>query len=190
MLYSNINLKTTTKQMDFGSLDLIEAGEEGRGRKILSLPVPQGVSEVKKGMNSDLSIGFTKSLRPRIVKKNDSTIYLLLSSEGGYTRRGNGAISHLNSQEEVKILARGNGADGDAGKIGSWDVILLETPLTNVVIKVKIAGGNPSKLYFIHEGNVYETNLEHAGNCCDKLDIEMPFSIIEDKFNLEEWKIL
>ena len=70
---------------------------------------------IKSGMNPDYTIGTTKSGKPRLNKKADNTLYMMLSAEGGYTRRGNGTINVLSSQKDkFEVIARGNGADGDA----------------------------------------------------------------------------
>ena len=194
MIYSNIETRPTEKEMDWGILTQIEVGEYGRGRRMMCLPCRNDI-EIKKGMNADITIGLTKNGRPRINKGTDSNLYMLLSSEGGYTRRGDGTIKVLKSQkQEFEVLARGNGADGAAGRIGTWDCMLVKVPLTNAVVRVRTSGGGygrPSDLYFIHEGKVYHCLPEDREECCEALGIEVPFTMNEDnEFNAEEWIIL
>lgn len=57
-------------------------GEVGRGRKFMALTCPKG-TVLKEGMNPDFTIGTTKSGKPRINKRDDNTLYMMLSSKGG-----------------------------------------------------------------------------------------------------------
>ena len=177
MLYSNKKLEETERKMEFGTIYQVGMGEVGRGRKFMALTCPKG-TVIKYGMNSDFSVGTTKSGKPRINKKADDTLYMMLSAEGGYTRRGNGTIKVLTSQKEkFKVMARGNGADGDAGRIGFWDCLLLKAPNTNAIVRVRTSGsgyGTPSDLYLIHESNVYHCHLDELEECCEALGIDVP----------------
>ena len=94
MLYSNRNLESEVRQFDWGTIFQVALGEHGRGRKLLTLTCPED-TEIKSGINEEYSIGSTKSGKPRIVKKKDNELYMILSSEGGYTRRGDGTIKVL-----------------------------------------------------------------------------------------------
>lgn len=152
---------------------------------------------ILQGMNENISIGTTKSGKPRIIENSssDDNMYLMLSSKGGYTRRGNGTIQVLVSQKHLfKILARGNGADGDAGGIGFWDCILMIAPSTGAIVKVRTSGGGygtPTDLYIIYESKVYHCTIDTLEECCESLGIEIPCEITEErKFNGDEWVIL
>ena len=82
---------------------------------------------INKGENPDYTIGLTRTGRPRIVKQKNEEVFLLLSAQGGYTSKGDGTINVLvKDSENIDVLARGNGADGLAGKVGSWDVLLIK----------------------------------------------------------------
>ena len=84
-------------------------------------------TEIKSGINEEYTIGSTKSGKPRIVKKKDNELYMLLSSQGGYTSKGDGTINVLvKDSENIDVLERGNGEDGLAVKVGSWDVLLIK----------------------------------------------------------------
>ena len=180
MLYSNKTLKATERTMEFGTIYQVGMGETGRGRKFMALTCPRD-TEIKSGLNPDLTIGLTKSGKPRINKADDKALYMMLSSEGGYTRRGNGTIRVLkNQQEQFKVLARGNGADGDAGRIGYWDCMLLKVPNTDAIIRIRTSGagyGTPSDLYVIHDSKVYHCHLDELAECCEALGIETPCEI-------------
>ena len=159
MLYSNRNLESEARQFDWGTIFQVALGEHGRGRRLLTLTCPED-TEIKSGINEEYSIGSTKSGKPRIVKKKDNELYMILSSEGGYTRRGDGTIKVLvKDSKNIEVLARGNGADGLAGRIGTWDCVLihLEGNLETVVqVRTSGAGyGTPADLYVVKENKVY-----------------------------------
>ena len=107
MLYINETVEVTTREFKFGTVEGISLGEHGRGRQQIFLPTPQRLEGAVGGLRTDLTIGLTKAGKPRINRNKDKDMYLALSSERGYTRRG-------------------NGADGDAGRIGYWDVVLVK----------------------------------------------------------------
>ena len=188
MLYSNIYVEAEERTFDFGNIWQVALGEQGRGRRLLTLTCPSGTIVVK-GENTGLSIGYTRTGKPRIVKADDPQVYLLLSSYGGYTRRGDGRI-HVPAipserllaepAEGYKPLAQGNGADGDAGRIGTWDVVLLAVPQDGVV-RIMPSGGtaHPYEYCIIKSGRVYSCTEETLHECCDALDMDIP--------NVEKW---
>lgn len=197
MLYANRDLTPEERTMDFGTIYQIGMGEVGRGRKFMAMTCTAD-TVIKNGMNPEFTVGRTKSGRPRINKERDpQNLYMMLSSEGGYTRRGDGTIQVLkNQQDKFEILARGNGADGDAGKIGTWDCVLLKAPLSDAIVRVRPSGsgyGIPSDLYVIHEGSVYFCHLNELEDCCDALGIDIPCEIVNDESGLsfgKDWIIL
>ena len=196
MLFSNVKVSAQERKMDFGVIFQIALGESGRGRKLLALTCPQGC-EVKAGANPGYTIGITRSGKPRIVAVRDSDLYLLLSAEGGYTRRGNGTIQVLAAhKEEFAVLARGNGADGDAGRIGFWDCLLLKAP-KNGIVRVRTSGagyGTPSDLYVILDGSVYHCTVDDIESLCESIGIEPPCHLYYKDGSLhlvsDEWAVL
>ena len=193
MIYSNQYLESVTKEMDFGNIYQVSMGEIGRGRKLMALTCPEG-TKIAKGINRELTIGTTKSGKPRINKQKDNTLYMLLSAQGGYTRRGDGYIQVPSRQKELfQILARGNGADGMAGRVGYWDCLLLKSPSTDAVVRVRTSGGGygtPSDIYVIHDGNIYHCYLDTLEECCEALGIEVPNDFVADNSGLhfgDDW---
>lgn len=182
MLYSNTELKAKGKEMEWGTLRYMAVGEEGRGRRLISLPCPPDIEIVEPGLQADLTITKTKSGRPRISHGNDNELYMVLSAQGGYTRRGNGTIQVPAGQENLfEIIARGNGADGDAGRIGYWDCMVIKAPVTDAVIRVRTSGagyGTPSDIYIIHESAVYHCTLSEIEECCESIGIDIPTGIV------------
>lgn len=197
MIYSNRVLKANKKIMDLGVCYELGMGEKGQGRKFMELTCYKD-TEVQKGMNLEYTIIIANDGKPKIVRKSEKKLYMLLSAEGGYTKRGNGTIEVLSSQKrKFKILARGNGADGTVEeKIGFWDCILLEVPLTDVIVRVHNSGegyGIPSELYLINNGNVYKCHINELKECCKSLGIEVPCKVIEEDGKLRygnDWTTL
>lgn len=188
MLYANKEMKAAEREMEFGIIYQIGMGEVGRGRKFMALACPKD-TKIEKGMNPNFTIGTTKSGKPRINQKADNTLYMMLSAEGGYTRRGNGTIKVLASQKEkFEVMARGNGADGDAGRIGFWDCLLLKAPTTDAIVRVRTSGsgyGTPSDLYVIHQGNVYHCYLAELEECCETLGMQVTCELVKGDEGLQ-----
>ena len=197
MLYCNKSVESEIREFDFGKIAQICLGEKGRGRQLLALTCPEGVELRKNTLNKELSIGLTKSGKPRIVHKTEDVLYMIVSAEGGYTRRGNGTIRVLkNAKDQFEILGRGNGADGAAGRIGYWDVLLIKAP-KNGIIRVRTSGagyGTESDLYVIKNNEPYHCTLGTLEECCEMIGAGMPFiPAKDDDGNLvysDEWIIL
>lgn len=175
MIYSNINLTLETRKMSFGDLKCITLGEKGRGRKEILLP---SLSNITVGLNKDLTIGLTKNGRPRINKvnpKKDNTLYILLDTYGGYSRRGDGVIS-FREEQGFEIIAEGNGADGDAGRIGSWGVYVIKAPVDDKmkIIKIKYSGKANKIAYIAVIGqDVRLINEDDIDIFFDQLDLDI-----------------
>lgn len=190
MIISNIELTAKVKAMPFGEISLITLGEEGRGRRELRLPCPTG-TKIDKGLNAALTIGQTKSGKPRINTATDNEIYLLLSTEGGYTRRGNGWVgSWISNTATTELVDKGNGADGAAGRIGQWDVVLLKVvgQPQNEWYRIRTSGGgygtDPQWLHLSPKGAFLFDRTSDAIEYADSIGIEFPTlpEDIEDAF--------
>ena len=199
MLYSNTTLKVVSKEMEFGTVTGVAIGEYGRGRREVFLPTPKSVQtdDVIKELRSDLTIGTSKSGRPRIDARKDDDIYLILSSKRSYTRRGDGYIKAPKSQE-VELIARGNGADGDAGRIGSWDAIIVKAK-NGDVFRLTWGGsgyGYDATFYVVLGGKVYSANQPGIEDLYESLGLKTPFSLSYDQdkgrlvIALDEWKMV
>lgn len=167
-------------------------GEINKVRNFMSL-ICKKDQKIIKGMNKSISIGTTISGKLRISESLDNTLYLILSSKGGYTKEGNGTIQVLNSKKgQFEILARGNGADGDADSIGFWDCILMKAPSTGAIVKVRTSGNEtPTDLYVINKSKVHHCTISELGACCESLGIEIPCEITDNgKFKGYEWVTL
>ena len=145
----------------------LRLGERGRGRSSVFLPIPRGSSGegLEEGLYEDLALGESRSGNPRIClekregEKGVLPLYLILSTAGGYTRRGCGSIQVLKSQAKSIVINahRAKGADGDAGRIGNWDELMLKIPNLpkskgeELLIKINLSGGRNPELLLIPE---------------------------------------
>lgn len=148
MIWSNKAHTKKEKEFPFGKINAVELGESGRGRRLIVLP---SEVDIQEGLNTDITIGLTKSGRPRINRFKDDKLFLIIDTLGGYTRRGFGTASvHRSCKDDVKVLSYGNGADGLAGRIGSWEVFVLEILNNNTIwMDITLAGGYNSDIYKI-----------------------------------------
>jgi len=148
MIWSNKSHTKKEKEFPFGKINVIELGESGRGRKLIVLP---SEVDIQEGLNTDITIGLSKLGKPRINRFKDDKLFLIIDTAGGYTRRGFGVASvHRSCKNDVKVLSYGNGADGLAGRIGSWEVFVVEILNNNTIwMEIRIAGGYESDVYKI-----------------------------------------
>lgn len=185
--------------MKFGTVTGVAIGESGRGRREVFLPAPGGmqVGEILEGFRPDLTVGLSKSGRPRIDRRKEDEIYLVLSSERGYTRRGDGYIKAPASQE-VELVARGNGADGDAGRIGSWDALVVKAK-DGDVFRLTWGGygyGYDATFYVVSGGKVYAADQPEVEDLYQSLGLEVSFSLQYDQdrgrlvIDTDEWKTI
>lgn len=181
MLFTNTKLVSKSKEMEFGTLHQITVGESGRGRKEIRLACPEN-TVLEIGCNHDYTIGMTRSGKPRIDKKTDNKKFFLISTEGGYTRRGDGWVGSWNQNKgEYRVLAKGNGADGAAGRIGYWDVLLIELigdMPQNDWIRIRTSGGgygtDPQWLHISPKGIFLFINTDDAIAFADSIDCDFP----------------
>lgn len=191
MIYSNTNREAIKIQMPWGDLKAINMGEQGRGRRQYPLP---SEFNIERGNNEWLTIGETKTGKPKVIKKADLSIFLLINTYGGYTRRGNGYVQKLKKQTELtSVLVQANGADGDAGRIGQWDDILIKVEKAEeaIYLRIKPSGGSDSIFLEIRRGEVENIGtVEEAMAYFDAAEIIPPFSLSTEGVDLEEWETL
>ena len=138
-----------------------------------------------------MTIGLTKSGKPRVVKGEDQKTFLLLSTEGGYTRRGDGQVFVLSkNKNSVNKLIETYGADGAAGRIGSWMEYLVEVTDLNepIYLRIRKGGGCKSTILKVSKDNIedlgeYESTMAYFDIKCE----DIPFEIEDGRFNADEW---
>lgn len=170
MLYSNVKLNATEVKADFGNFFRVTLGEYGRGRKAVNLTCPNEFKISEKELLEDYSIGLTKSGKPRISKINDDNLFLMISSQYGYTRRGCGYI-----ETNGEVLSKGNGADGDAGRIGTWDAYLIKALKDkDTFVKVTLAGtyGEDHHYLIVRDNKVYFSKDDTLDEMLEALNVD------------------
>ena len=195
MIFFNKQNTVIDREVSFGTLKGIAVGERGRGRREIFLPTPKDLTGEVAGTLLGYGIGATKSGRPRIVHDSSEELYLILTSENSYTRRGCGRI-RVPTNQSIELIARGNGADGDAGRIGSWDVVIVKAHEGDI-FRVTWGGygyGIPSTYYVVHSGQVHVADQPDVEALFDHLGLEVPFSLTWDGVSLvadhSEWVVV
>jgi hypothetical protein len=184
MLFSNKSLKINEKEYDWGKYSYVSLGEEGRGRREARVQVNGALNEIVRGDVCKYAngIGKTQKGMPKITRE-DGKFYAVLSSNGGYTRRGNGYVT-LVTPELVTVLSEGEGADGDAGRIGSWTEQLLELREGAAVI-VTFGGGYRSTLYVLRNGNLDAIEADDVYAYLDTTGIDLPIKVVDGMIRME-----
>ena len=143
-------------------------GEEGRGRQKTIVPAP------KDGL---MEPGLSKSGKPRLNPSKSAQGWIArISSVGGYIRGAQGNISvHPSCADEVRVVARGHGAFGDAGRIGTWDDLLIVGP-DEFLVRVKPSRGDAYLIKFTAEKAVRLSYTE-----ADALDVDCLNSTVSSR---------
>ncbi len=149
-------------------------GEEGRGRRYEKISVsrkaPAEIVDNKifeaEPTKITLSAGEGKSektffvLSNSKIKRNDEAVFIRINTEGTYTRNTIGCWETMKGDPETVIL--GNGAYGDAGRIGRWDDgLVIMRP--GDALKVTLSGGykfRPKALFFDDKNNLTTMDFE------------------------------
>ena len=159
MIFSNQEVCSKIEMTQGGIVHYVLLGEEGRGRRQIRLACPQP-TVIRKGMNPELTIGIVRG-KTYVLPKKDRNLYMILSSEGGYTSRSDGIVlAQASDLGKVHILTRGNGGDGVDVKVGNWDCLLLKVrnPEEKLIVQVQPAGMNyefPQTVYMLENWEVY-----------------------------------
>lgn len=139
------NLKPSIYKASFGDLLCLQLGEDGRGRKLTLVPCERDFSS-----NELVSIAETRAGKPHIVAGGTGDGWLArVSTQAAYIRGAYGNVRVLVAGT-AKIVASGYGAFGDAGRIGSWDDVLISVS-DGAVLRVKPSRGDAYFLHFTDE---------------------------------------
>ncbi len=195
MIYTNKSYVAIERDMSFGSIHGIALGERGRGRIETFMLVPPSMEELTTGHHASISVELTQARRPYLVEVGDDRLHMLLSSQRGYTRKGCGVIMTPANQDN-RILARGKGADGAAGRIGSWESVLTEAKEGDV-FRVVWSGyryGYPATFYVVKGGRVFTADQPDVENLYISLGITPNFELFSVEgglvINQAEWQVL
>ena len=151
----NLNAKTTL--VGEKEVSVIELGEKGRGRVQKLIRCETGIVD-----GEQVSIKIPKPGMPgavAITKGDDNSgdWLMRISTYGSYVR---GADGNVRFRGEAKLVVKGYGAFGDAGRTGNWDdVLIVASPGT--VLRVKPSRGDA---YFlsVEEDKIVKYSAEEA----------------------------
>jgi len=178
------NVEPHEREFSWGKMLVVVLGEKGRGRYESLIPY-HAPKEAEY-----LDIGVTKSGKPKIVKGEspNGKWLAVVSGEGVYTRNTYGTVYCLpKDKDKIRVIARGRGAYGQAGRIGSWYEFLIVVP-DGTLLKVRPAGGEEKRprywLYFGGEKVVKIGAGDELDIFCDQMDIERPSEDFGDLVDL------
>lgn len=140
------NIHPEKRKLSFGELNVLSLGERGRGRYETLVPVQGNLVE-----SDFVELAPTKSGNIKVIKGSNPEGWLArISCCGCYTRNTEGrAYVHKQDDRNVTVLSAGNGAEGDAGRIGNWDDLLLKVN-DKTLIRVKQHGGSKIDPYYLY----------------------------------------
>jgi len=194
MLYTNTTLTAEERQMSFGPLWGIPIGERGRGRWEEFIPCPKSIETLGPDNHHEFHVTTTRNGTPRITRDAAAGAFAILSSQGGYTRRGDGFVAvqkPVDSHEaNVTVMGKAWGADGAAGRIGQWTVVVLKLPDSPVLFRVRRSGDNPSDLVHWNGTECRRISNGEIEHYFDYLDRPIPFCFNDRKFEPMEWVTL
>jgi hypothetical protein len=154
---------------------VIAFGEEGRGRYLLEIPLvkiePKVFTDNYGQTTETINMVAVVKLDEKVIKseyswieptkkifygltsstKKSDNFLVRISSACGYTRRGSGKIETWKGKPEA--LGCGHGADGDAGRIGSWEDGLFVMHKEDFFY-VRPSGDGPRYAVFVRDGAV------------------------------------
>lgn len=145
------------------SYHALSLGERGRGRNIVNVACPETFEF--------LDVGQTKSGRSRLVTSSESSGWIArICTNGGYKRGASGNVSvPPDTHPHIQVIARGQGAFGIAGRVGSWDDILFSSLEENLWVRVRPSRGDAYVLIFSESSKVTKVDYQDAENILENL---------------------
>jgi hypothetical protein len=130
------------------SVPAIVLGERGRGRVLAPIVVDPGVLDKDGFISGAVRIGETRSGKPKIVRGDEPPTAWVdrINTLTSYVRGAYGWVGRLPGSG-VSVIARGLGAFGDAGRVGTWGDYLLIVP-TQTWLRVKPSRGQAYFLWY------------------------------------------
>jgi hypothetical protein len=128
------------KEETLYSLEAIEMGEKGVGRKYLLVPCPLNFTYLQPGT--------TKSGKIRLCQSDSSDGWIVhINAKGAYLRDARGRIK-IQSGITYSLLEKAYGAFGIAGRVGSWDDVLISVSAEFFFLLVKPTRGEKYYISF------------------------------------------
>ncbi len=126
----------------------IVLGERGRGRVLTPVVVAPEALDNDGRIAGPVRIGETRSGKPKIVRGDEPPTAWVdrINTLTSYVRGAYGWVGRLPGSG-VSVIARGLGAFGDAGRVGTWGDYLLIVP-TQTWLRVKPSRGQAYFLWY------------------------------------------
>ena len=172
------NLIKSRHEMEFswGKIHVIALGERGRGRKLEIVPMASNISE-----NDTVMLAETRSGKQKIIAGGDNNGWLArINTEYSYCRGTVGCVYIKDKDKKgVKVIAKGYGAYGAAGRIGTFYDYLLQIP-DNTWVFVKRSGTSNHRLLYFSSEKVYEIQPDELSIFCENMDLDCPYPPDDD----------
>ena len=150
------NLSAKNIEVAGNKVPVIQLGESGRGRLLVSIPCPEGLQDgdTVQALPPQTKANGLKT-KPSIKKTSDTENGWVarISTDGSYIRGACGNVSYDPTQPSVGapiLIAKGYGAFGDAGRTGNWDDLVVQVP-DGAVLRVKPTRADAYYLWFQKE---------------------------------------
>jgi len=167
------NIEPIEKEFPWGKMKIVFIGEKGRGRIYALIPFH---AEYDPGAQ-DYEIAQTRSGKPKIVRtgKPSEGYIARISTYGDYLRNDHGELRMLKANvPNVRIIATGLGAFGEAGRLGFWpDYLLTIKPPYPVIFHVLPTRLKDYWLVFLEKA-VYKLYKEEFASFEETMGIVIP----------------
>ena len=180
------NLNVEERKFNWGDMDVVTLGEEGRGRHLEFVPF-----HTRKDAEL-VEVGTSRTGNPKIVgSKSDAGWLGVVSGRGCYTKNTYGSV-YVPEQcmYDVEVVAQGYGAWGDAGRCGTW-MEYLAIVKDNALLKVRPAGGYKLESYWLYFSSekVVEIPKQEMDMFCEAEGIEHPAEKFADLIDLDRLEL-
>ena len=166
------NLTTEVIEVAGNKLSVIQLGEKGRGRLLVSIPCPKGLQDgdTVQALPPQTKANGLKT-KPSIKGSDnpENGWVARISTNGSYIRGACGNISYDPTQPAPIVIAKGYGAFGDAGRTGTWDDVVVQVP-DGTVLRIKPTRADAYYLWF-QEDKVSTLTLDEL----QLLELEVSF---------------
>ena len=147
------NLSAKNIEVAGNKVPVIQLGESGRGRLLVSIPCPEGLQDgdTVQALPPQTKANGLKT-KPSIKRSNDpeNGWVARISTNGSYIRGACGNVSYDPTQPAPIVIAKGYGAFGDAGRTGTWDDVILQV-MDGTVLRIKPTRADAYYLWFQKE---------------------------------------
>jgi len=172
--YNLVAVKSVIGEKEISTLNL---GESGRARKLIQIIMDKDIKNDEQVEIIAPKPGMPGKTKIRKMEINTPGYLSRISTNGAYIRGDKGNVRYLKTAPMPEVVAKGNGAFGDAGGIGSWDDLLLKIP-DDAILRVKPTRGDAYFLHFTPSGvvkltlsqlDIYDTDIPTDLECWEKL---------------------